>query len=93
MYKDNYNLNLGKNQAIRNIVLLKKTINYLDQNNPNYMKQLDLSIKINLERRYIIDPLQRDFIRFFKIRNEFITEYFQNEFNINDLKLMFFRIG
>ena len=89
LYKDNYNLNLGKNQAIRNIVLLKKTINYLDQNNPNYIKQLDLSIKNQFGEKIYNSPLQRDFIRFFKIRNEFINEYFQNEFNINDLKLSF----
>ena len=93
LYKDNYNLNIGKNQAIRNIVLLKKTINHLDQNNPNYIKQLDSSIKNQFGEKIYNNALQRDFIRFFKIKNEFITEYFQNEFNINDLKLSFLELG
>ena len=92
LYKDNYNLNLGEYQALKNIVLIKKTINYLNQNNPNYINQLDLSIKSQYGDEIYKNALQRDFIRFFKIRNEFITEYFKNEFNINDLKLSFLEL-
>ena len=36
--------------------------------------------------------LYKEYIRFFKLKNEFITEYFQNEFNIN-LKLIFLELG
>ena len=31
----------------------------------------------------------KDFLRFQKIRNEFISDYFQNNFNIEDLKIIF----
>ena len=92
LYKDNYNLYVGEYEALRNIVLIKKTINYLNQNNPNYINQLDLSIKSQYGDEIYKNALQRDFIRFFKIRNEFITEYFKNEFNINDLKLIFLEL-
>ena len=92
LYKDNYNLYVGEYEALRNIVLIKKTINYLNQNNPNYINQLDLSIKSQYGDEIYKNALQRDFIRFFKIRNEFITEYFKNEFNINDLKLSFLEL-
>ena len=92
LYKDNYNLYVGEYEALRNIVLIKKTINYLNQNNPNYINQLDLNIKSQYGDEIYKNALQRDFIRFFKIRNEFITEYFKNEFNINDLKLIFLEL-
>ena len=92
LYKDNYNLYVGEYEALRNIVLIKKTINYLNQNNPNYINQLDLSIKSQYGDEIYKNALQRDFIRFFKIRNEFITEYYKNEFNINDLKLIFLEL-
>ena len=34
-----------------------------------------------------------NFIRFQKIRNEFITEYFQNNFNLKELEVIFYNLN
>ena len=65
IHEDYYNLIPNKNKAIKNIVLIKRTIKFFEKNN-------------------------KDFLRFIKIRNEFISGYFLNEFTSDDLKNVFF---
>ena len=36
--------------------------------------------------------MNRDFLRFLKIRNEFISEYFSNKFNYDDFKIILLSI-
>ena len=59
------------------------------KNNPNFIKRVDdILIKEYGEEKMNIHIL-RDFIRYFKIKNEFINEYYVNKFNINDLNNIF----
>ncbi len=89
IYKDNSDIQLSTNKAIRDIVLMKKTVNFLSTYNSEFMAVLDKNIEIEFGKEAFKDEIFVNFIRFFKIRNEFISEYFQNDFNIEELKNVF----
>ena len=92
-YKDFYETNTGiaisNNKAIKNIVLIKKTINFFIINNPDFISLLDQNIETEYSKEIFNNQELLNFIRFQKIRNEFISEYFQNIFSIEDLKIIF----
>lgn len=84
IYKLNYNFDINYNKALKNIILMKKTISFLKKNNPNLINELDQKINSQVNENNI-SSMQRDFFRFIGIRNEFLAEYFQNEFSQNDI--------
>lgn len=87
-YNNNYNIELDKNNAIKNLVLIKKTIQYVLINNPEFMKQLDEKIKLEFGEKVFNDKILINFVRFQRIKNEFISEYFKIKFDVNELKLI-----
>ena len=89
LYKKNFQKDISNNVALKNIVLIKQTIGYLLDNNPEFMNKLDKNIKSEFNKDIFNDQSILNFARFQKIRNEFITEYFQNSFNFEDFKKMF----
>jgi hypothetical protein len=89
LYKNNFGNSISKNEAIKNIVIIKNTINFLEKNNPNYLSNLDILIEKEYTKEIFNDQVSLYFIRFQKIRNEFISEYFNNNFDIKDLKIFF----
>jgi hypothetical protein len=89
LYRNNFGNNISKNEAIKNIVLIKNTINFLQNNNPNYLSNLDILIEKEYTKEIFNDQVSLNFIRFQKIRNEFISEYFNNTFDIKDLNNIF----
>ena len=93
LYENNTETKITKNKAIKNIVLMKQTINYLFKNNNEFMLILDQNIKAEFGEKITKDPNLLNFIRFQKIRNEFISEYFQNNFDIKDLEIIFSKIN
>ena len=86
LYKNNFGDELSKNEAIKNIVKIKKTINFLIKNNNEFILILDKQIKLEFNEKIFEDQMVIDFIRFQKIKNEFISEYYNNKFEFNDLK-------
>ena len=93
LYRNNFGNNISKNEVIKNIVIIKKTMNFLQNNNPNFLSNLDILIEKEYTKEIFSDPVSLYFIRFQKIRNEFITEYFNNDFDIKDLKNIFSNFG
>ena len=53
------------------------------------MEALDKKIKTEFNEGIFNDQMMLNFIRFQKIRNEFISEYFKNSFDIEDLEIIF----
>ena len=84
VYKLNYNFDITYNKALKNIILMKKTISFLKKNNPNFIYELDQKINSQVNKNNI-SKMQKDFFRFIGIRNEFLAEYFKNEFSQNDI--------
>lgn len=89
LQKNFFNQNLNKNKAIKDIILIKSTINFLEKNNPDFISKLDEILKPQYRKIEIETSITKDYLRFQKIRNEFISDYFQNQFNIEDLRLIF----
>lgn len=89
LHGSNYNKSLSENKALKEIVLMKKTISFLLEYNSPFMKVLDENLDSAFPKNFFDTSIKRDFYRFFKIRNEFISEYFNNEFNLDDLKIIF----
>ena len=89
IYENNNRIKISNNKAIKDIVLMKQTIKFLKKYNPKFMLILDQNIEMEFGENISSDKNLFDFIRFQKIRNEFITQYFQNEFDIQDLENIF----
>ncbi len=89
LYKNNFGSNISNNMAIKNIVLIMKTLSFLELNNPDFISILDQNIKLEYGDKIFNSQELLNFIRFQKIRNEFISEYFQNIFSIEDLEIIF----
>ena len=93
LYKNNFGNSISNNEAIKNIVILKKTINFLQKNNYDFLSNLDAQIKKEYKKEIFNNPFILNFIRFQKIRNEFIAEYYNNKFSIEDLENIFSNFG
>ena len=89
LYKNNFGISISNNEVIKNIVIINKTINFLQKNNPNFLSNLDILIEKEYTKEIFNDQASLYFIRFQKIRNEFISEYFNNNFDIKDLENIF----
>jgi len=89
LYKNNFGTDISNNIAIKNIVLIVRTIRFLKINNPDFISILDQNIKLEYGEKIFNNQETLSFIRFQKIRNEFISEYFQNIFSIQDLEIIF----
>jgi hypothetical protein len=89
LYKNNFGYDISDNIAIKNIVLIMETISFLKINNPDFISILDQNIKLEYGDEIFNNQELLNFIRFQKIRNEFISEYFQNIFSIKELELIF----
>ncbi|MFL2533750.1 MAG: hypothetical protein ACJ0RM_02205 [Alphaproteobacteria bacterium] len=86
LYFQNKKIELEKLKAIKELVLLKKAISQLEEKQPNALKNLDRIIINEFGENNFNSPVKRDFLRFFKIRNQFIIQYFNDELNINDIE-------
>ena len=89
LYKKNFGSDISNNLAIKNIVLITKTISFLKTKNPDFISTLDKNIKLEYGDEIFNNREILNFIRFQKVRNEFISEYFQNIFSIKDLEIIF----
>ena len=89
LYQTNLSTSLSNTQAIKNIFIMKKTISFLMKNNPEFMMELDKIIELEFNEKVLTDEIILNFIRFQKIKNEFINDYYKNNFKIDDLEIIF----
>lgn len=90
VYYETYNEILSKNQAIKEIVLIKKIIEKVSISNPNAIKKIDESLELKFKEKFINQiKIKKDFFRFLSIKNEFISNYFLNNFRKKDLENIF----
>ena len=89
IYKDNYGQILSDNKALKEIFLIKKTINFLIDNNSEFIKSIDNKINLEFSQNIFKNEILLNFFRFNLIKNEFINDYFQNKFDVEDLELIF----
>ena len=89
LFENNFGNSISKNEAIKKIVLIKKTIIFLQKNNPDFLSKLDTQIEKEFTKEIFNNKIILNFIRFQKTRNEFITEYFNKNFSIKELENIF----
>tara|TARA_B100001093_G_scaffold513085_1_gene584301 strand:+ start:1152 stop:1829 length:678 start_codon:yes stop_codon:yes gene_type:complete len=87
LYFQNKKIELNKLKAIKELVLLKKTIIQLEENQPDALKTLDDLIINEFGENRFNNPVNRDFLRYSKIRNEFIIQYFNHELKVDDIEI------
>ena len=92
IYENNFGIKISKNEAIKNIVKIKKTIKFLKNNNSIFLSNLDSQIEKEFTKEIFDDQMALNFVRIQKIRNNFISEYFNNIFDIKDLENIFLKI-
>ena len=80
------NIILEKNKAIKKLVLQKKIINDLKNNNIQYLARIDQQILMEFGQDNFNNIFIRDFIRFKKIKDEFIFEYYNSNLDFIKFK-------
>ena len=85
VYNDIYLKKISYKEAIKNIILISNLINHIKNNNPQYLDNLDLKIKSNIDKKLLEDEIKNNLIRFVNIRNEFIFEYFNQNLKEKDV--------
>ena len=73
---------MSTNKAIKRLVLQKKILRNLKKNDYQYLNKIDQEISNEIyENKFL-----RDFVRFKKIKNEFIIDYYNNNLNLTKFK-------
>lgn len=88
LYKNNLNAQISNNEAIKKIVLIKNIVSYLSKNNPDLLNQLNNDLYLEFGNSVFDLEIRREFLIFLKIRNDFIKEYYNYNFNQNDMKII-----
>ncbi len=82
----NQNKKLNDKEAIKEIVLLKKTLINLNNKNPIFIDNIDKMIISQYGQNNFDSTITRDYLRYLKIRNDFIIDYFNNDLKIEDIE-------
>ena len=83
-YKEIFNEKISREKAIKNIILMNNTINYISKEN-DFLKELDQIIIQNNPSLDLSNKILLNMIRFIFIKNNFISEYFQNNLKKEDV--------
>ena len=89
VYFENFGETQNEFEAIKNIVVIKKFIDNFKKNNPLFLKKIDEILNEEFNSEIMDIQIVKDFIRYYKIKNEFIYEFYDKRFNIEDLKNIF----
>jgi len=92
-YKNTYHREIDSKTSTKEIILIKKLIQKLENKNPSLLKKIDEQINTSLKQNNTYNENLRDFDRFLIVKNELINEYYQNNFSLDELKLIFSEIA
>ena len=93
LYKQNYNLDINKSNSLKDLVLIYNLINNLESNNPEFLNKVDSEILKRLGQESFENDGIKNFLRFSRIRDEFIINYFQNKLELIELINLFKDLG
>ena len=89
LYFENFGEEINRSNAIKNIVIIKNLVNYFKKNNPEFLIRVDNVLIKEYGNKKMDIQIVKDFARYFKIKNEFIYEYYFSKFNVKDLENIF----
>jgi hypothetical protein len=84
-FRNTDNNSVNSQKVLKELIIQKKLINRLLENQPQGINQIDKMIITEFGDDVINDTTTLDYLRFNKIKNEFIINYFNNDFLIEDL--------
>lgn len=83
-----YSVNISKSKALKELILIKKVINKLVKNQSETIRFIDSEIKRQIGEEIFKNKDLLDFNRFLVIKNQYISEYYQNSLNLEDLAII-----
>tara|TARA_B100000989_G_C19477724_1_gene443692 strand:- start:448 stop:1119 length:672 start_codon:yes stop_codon:yes gene_type:complete len=89
LYKENYRSEINDKNALKDLILIKGVIEDLIKKNPDFIKKIDKEIMKQFGAKTMENENIKEFLRFSKIRDEFIINYFQNELKVEEIKNIF----
>ncbi len=89
LYKENYNSEINRSSSIKDLVLINNLIKYLEINNKEFLNEIDNEIFIRFGQNSIKNDGIKNFLRFSRIRDEFLINYFQNKLVLTELINLF----
>ena len=89
LYKENYGSDLNNMNALKDLILIKGVIEDLIKKNPNFIEKIDNELLNQFGPKPLENENVREFVRFAKIRDEFIINYFRNVLEVNEIKKIF----
>ena len=93
LYKQNYNSDINKSNSLKDLVLINNLIKNLETNNPEFLNKVDSEILMRLGQTSYENDGIKNFLRFARIRDEFIINYFQNKLELIELNNLFKDLG
>ena len=88
--KKNNNINLGLNNDLVEMVMIKKTFNKLRINNPNYYNNIINKIRNqNFKIKDVDQEFLEEFIFFINVKNDIAQEFYLNDFKKENLNNLF----
>ena len=88
--KKSNNINLGLNNDLVEMVLIKKTFNKLRINNPNYYNNIINKIRNqNFKIKDVDQEFLEEFIFFINVKNDIAQEFYLNDFEKEKLNNLF----
>ena len=89
LYFQKFENKVNKSQALKDLVKIKKLIENLKKNNPEFIEKIDKIIFQRIEEDDLKSQTILDILRFFNTRNEFVYNYYNNYFEKSDLEIIF----
>ena len=83
------NKNDYSNKYLKELIIIKKTINNIRKNYPDIISNFDSAIKLQMSEDDYNNSTKKNYFIYLNFRNEFISEYFLNEFDVDELKIIF----
>ena len=77
---------VSKEEAIKEYVLTRKTINRIIKVNPNLLEAIDSELASQIDEINFENKIIKNILRFKKIKNLYIRQYLNEQFTANELK-------
>ena len=88
-YMENYGNDINQANAIKDLVLIQNVVTNLENNNSLFIEKIDYELSMQFGKKILDDQNLKKFLRFSKIRDEFIINYFRNVLEVNEIKKVF----
>ncbi len=85
LYENNYELEIDNNNALKDLVLINNLIIHIEKNNKQFLDRIDSEISMQYGDSALDDINFRDFLRFSKVKNEFIINYFNTKLTTEEI--------